>query len=109
MNNKDNVTTGKPKVGGAVFRAVKGTTPPTTATTATIMITAVVTLTLLFLEGALSSFVSDDPTFSVLKLELSNPLILSARFLGLSVMVYSVASGAGCPEPFPIVIPSLVT
>ena len=34
MNNKDNVTTGKPKVGGAVFRAVKGTTPPTTATSA---------------------------------------------------------------------------
>lgn len=32
MNNKDNVTTGKPKVGGAVFRAVKGTTPPTNAT-----------------------------------------------------------------------------
>lgn len=31
MNNKDNVTTGKPKVGGAVFRAVKGTTPPTDA------------------------------------------------------------------------------
>lgn len=34
MNNKDNVTTGKPKVGGAVFRAPKGTTPPTNATSA---------------------------------------------------------------------------
>ena len=32
MNNKDNVTTGKPKVGGAVYRAPKGTTPPTNAT-----------------------------------------------------------------------------
>lgn len=34
MNNKDNVTTGKPKVGGAVYRAPKGTTLPTDATTA---------------------------------------------------------------------------
>lgn len=34
MNNKDNITTGKPKVGGAVFRAPKGTTPPTNATSA---------------------------------------------------------------------------
>lgn len=31
-NNKDNVTTGKPKVGGSVYRAPKGTTPPTNAT-----------------------------------------------------------------------------
>lgn len=31
-NNVANVTTGKPKVGGAIYRAPKGTTLPTTAT-----------------------------------------------------------------------------
>ncbi|MCR4805779.1 MAG: phage tail protein [Clostridia bacterium] len=34
MPNVLNVTTGKPKVGGAVFRAASGTTPPTDAVTA---------------------------------------------------------------------------
>ncbi len=33
-NNKANVTVGKPKVGGAVYRAPKGTAVPTDATTA---------------------------------------------------------------------------
>lgn len=33
-NTATNVTAGKPKVGGAIFRAVKGTTAPTDATTA---------------------------------------------------------------------------
>ena len=33
-NNASNVTTGKPKTSGAVFRAPKGTTAPTDATTA---------------------------------------------------------------------------
>lgn len=32
-NNSRNVTAGKPKVGGAIFRAPIGTTPPTDATT----------------------------------------------------------------------------
>ena len=32
-NNSKNVTAGKPKVGGAIFRAPIGTTPPTDATT----------------------------------------------------------------------------
>ena len=34
MPNVENVTTGKPKVGGAVYRAPVGTTLPTDATTA---------------------------------------------------------------------------
>jgi len=33
-NNANNVSTGKPKVGGSVYRAPKGTTPPTNATAA---------------------------------------------------------------------------